>query len=279
MRAPRKSSAWSSRVRFLGSESGRSHRDWYQLTADYYTLLYKPARDRDAARFLDRLFRRTGGIRDVLDIACGPFTIGLELAKRGYHVVGRDRSEAMVRVARRNLRGLDVTAEVGRADMRSLSLRRRFDAILCLGTAFNYLIDPVDVRRALRGFRGHLRPGGLLVLDLANFDAWIDDSPMNAMVQMDWRARDGTRIAIFAFNEQREGKTIHLARFITVRQRGGAIDLRFDEAPLKVWRKEGLSRELRRAGFRSAEWWGDLKPGTRYIRRKSIRLVSVGVRT
>lgn len=266
-------------MRFLGSEGNRAHRGWYRLTAEYFASLYAPARDRNAAFALDSLFRRTGGIRDLLDVACGTFTIGLELAQQGYHVVGRDVSEDMIRVARRNLRDHDVTADVGRADMRNLRIPHRFDAVLCLGTAFNYLIEPAEVSLALRTFRSHLRPGGLLVLDLANFEAWIDDHPMNVRADVDFRGPDGTRIAVFAFNEQRNRRTIHLARFLTVMQRGKAIDIRFDEAPLKVWRKEPLSNRLRRAGFRSTEWWGDLRPGARYVRRQSLRLVSVAVNT
>lgn len=161
--------------------------------------------------------------------------------------------------------------------MRSLHFGRRFDAIVCLGTAFNYLVDPQDVNRALGGFRQHLRPGGLLVLDLTNFEGWIDD-PKNATTDVDHSYPDGTRIAIFSFNEQRHRKTIHIARFLTVVQRGQRIDLQLDEAPLKVWRKEGLSRQLRRSGFRPTDWWGELKLGARYSRKKSPRLVSIAVR-
>lgn len=227
--------------------------------------------------FLHALFRHVGGIRDVLDVACGTFSIDLGLVRRGYHVVGLDLSEEMVHVARRSLRGRRSGAEVAKGDMRTLELPHRFDAILCLGTAFNYLADPPDARRALRGFRKRLRPGGLLVLDLTNFEAWIDD-PKNARADVDHTYPDGTRIAIFGFNEQRLRKTIHIARFLTVVQRGTRIDLQLDEAPLKVWRKEDLSRQLIRSGFRPTNWWGDLKPGARYSRKKSPRLVSIAVR-
>jgi SAM-dependent methyltransferase len=263
----------------LGSETGRAHRGWYRLIAEHYSSFYAPGRDEKATAFLDRLFRRQGEVRDLLDVACGTFSIGLSLMRRGYRVVGRDLSEHMVRSARMSLRTHLTTADVRQADMRDLRLRQHFDAILCLGTAFNYLAEPTDAGRALRAFRRHLRSGGLLVLDLANFDAWIDDNPVNARAEVDVRARNGTRIAVFGFNEQRPGKAVHIARFLTVMQRGKNIDLRLDEAPLKVWRKEDLSRTLFREGFRPSEWWGDLEIGTRYVRRKSPRLVSVAVRT
>jgi len=266
-------------VRFSGSEAGTAHQAWYRSFATYYASLYDARRDETAVAFLDRLFRRTGRIHDVLDVACGMFSIDLGLIERGYRVVGRDLSEAMIRVARRNLRKSRATADVARGDMRVLTLPQRFDAILCIGTALNYLLTLRDVSRALGTFRRHLRPGGLLVLDLANFDAWIDDNPINARAEVDYRAPDGTRIAVFAFNEQRRRKTVHIARFLTVVQRRNRIDIRFDEAPMRVWRRNDVARRLRVAGFRPVEWWGDLKARSGYVRRKSPRLVSVAVRT
>jgi hypothetical protein len=96
---------------------------------------------------------------------------------------------------------------------------------------------------------------------------------------VDHRAPDGTRIAIFAFNEQERRKKIHQARFLTVIQKGGRIDVRFDETPLRIWGKPELDRALRAAGFRPVEWWGDLGLGAKYERVRSPRMVSVSVRT
>ena len=265
-------------MQFSGSETGTGHQGWYRSLATQYSSLYDARRDGRAAAFLHSLFRRFGGIRELLDVACGTFSIDLPLVERGYRVVGRDLSEQMIRVAKRNLRARRFTADVSQGDMRDLSVPHRFDAILCLGTAFNYLSEPADATRALRAFHRHLRPGGLLVLDLTNFDAWIDQDPVNARAEVDYRARDGTRIAVFAFNEQRRRRTVHVARFLTLVQQGNRIDIRFDEAPMKVWRKDEISRRLRQSGFRPAEVWGDMATGSRYNRKKSLRLVLVAMR-
>jgi len=277
MRAPRKSSGSSSRVRFLGSERGAAHGAWYRTVAKHYGMLFDPAREPNAAEFLDDAFRRHRPVRDVLDVACGTFEIDVGLLRRGYRIVGRDLSDAMLWVARRNLRKLGLKADLGRADMRTLRMNRTFDAVLCLGTAFNYLVDPADVRRALGRFHDLVKGGGLLVLDLTNFEHFLDN-PMNVRAEVDHRAPNGTRIAIFAMNEQNRANTVHVARFFTVVERGDRIDIRFDEAPLKVWRKEGIARALRQYGFRPVEWWGDLRRGARYERKRSARLVVVAVR-
>src|SRR5207247_410462 len=112
---------------------GTAHARWYRIIAEHYDRLYDPRRVTRASAFLRYLFHRHAIGRDVLDVACGTFAIDLPLVKRGYQVVGRDRSEAMIRVARRNLQTAGVTADVDRAEMQSLHLGRRFDALLCLG--------------------------------------------------------------------------------------------------------------------------------------------------
>ena len=275
MRGRRRSSGSSSRVRFSGATSGAAHGEWYRTIADHYDGLVNPVSRERTVDFLDRLFRRHRVARAV-DVACGTFAIDLRLAKRGYEIAGRDLSPSLIRVARRSVRDAGHRADIAVGDMRTLRMDKKFDAVLCLGTAFNYLVEPGEVHRALRAFRGLLRPGGLLVLDLTNFDAFIDH-PMNVLVQTDYRAPDGTRVGIFAFNEQNSSKTVHLARFLTLVQSGRAIDIAFDEAPLKVWRKEGITRALSSEGFRPVEWKGDLRIGAPYHRGKSSRLVVVAV--
>lgn len=277
MKARRKSSGSSSHVRFLGSERGRAHQAWFRLLADYYGRINGPDRVRSAYPFLHDLFRRRGPVTSVLDVACGTFALDLPLAERGYEVVGRDLSEAMLAVARRNLRAAGLTAHIAQGDMRSLRLGRTFDAVLCLGTAFNYLTEPGDARKTLRTARLHLRPGGLLVLDLTNF-ASFGANPRNVRAETDYRDPDGTRIAIYAFNEQDRAKQIHTARFLTLVHRGDQIQLSFDESPLRMWTKPKLAKALERGGFRPVEWWGRLRLGERYTVRTSPRLVSVSVR-
>lgn len=262
----------------MGSERDRAHRTWYRLLARYYDEIAERNRSAEAAAsFLDARFRRHGGIDDILDVACGTFAIDIHLIRRGYRVAGRDRSPDMLRVASQAMRHAGVRASLGMGDMRNLDLGRTFDAVVCLGTAFNYLATPADVRDGLRVFRRHVRPGGLLVLDATNFDSWIRN-PMNVRAEVDHRAPDGMRIAIFAFNAQDRRRRLHYARFITALERRGRVDLAWSEAPLRIWDRRGLDAALRRSGFRPAEWWGDLRSGARYRPSSSPRLVSLSER-
>jgi SAM-dependent methyltransferase len=277
MKGRPRSSGSSSPVRFWGSERGAGHERWYRAFAVHYDALYVGGRAERAGPFLQDLFRRRGPVADVLDVGCGTFALDLPLLRRGYRIVGRDFSAAMIRVARERLARARRTVDLAVADMRALDLGRNFDAILCLGTAFNYLTSRDDAARALRGFRRHLGPGGLLVLDLTNFAAWIR-RPQNARAEVDYRAPDGTRIAVFGFNDQDTARGIHVARWLTVLSRRGRINVWFDEAPLRIWTRDGIRALLVETGFSPAEWWGDLRLGSRYVPSRSPRLVSVSVR-
>lgn len=121
----------------------------------------------DAAWFA-RLARRTGG--PVLEGACGTGRVAWAIARAGVEVVGFDRSLPMLVRAEAKRASLPPRARnLARfvlGDFRTFDLGRRFPLAIVPFRAFQSLLTPGDQRRALRRFRDHLRPEGLLVLDL-----------------------------------------------------------------------------------------------------------------
>jgi SAM-dependent methyltransferase len=103
----------------------------------------------------------------VLEIGVGTGRLAFCLAAVGLDVVGLDSSRAMLRLLQR--KRAQVGALPGRvrtiaADMRRFALRRRFPLIIVAFRTFLYLLTRADQRRALRCFRRHLAPGGLLAM-------------------------------------------------------------------------------------------------------------------
>lgn len=100
----------------------------------------------------------------LLDAGCGTGTLALELARHGYRVTGIDLSQAMLEVAR----GKDAEGRVEwrRADVTALDLGATFDVVTCVADILNHLEDLAAWSSALRGFARHLRPGGLLFVDV-----------------------------------------------------------------------------------------------------------------
>ncbi|MEU9333700.1 class I SAM-dependent methyltransferase [Streptomyces sp. NPDC048290] len=96
---------------------------------------------------------------DLLDLGCGTGSLALLAAEQGHRVTGVDRSPAMVERARAKLAGRDAAVLVGDAATPPVG-EERYDVVLVRHVLWA-LPDPA---RALRQWRGLLRPGGRLVL-------------------------------------------------------------------------------------------------------------------
>jgi SAM-dependent methyltransferase len=114
----------------------------------------------------------------VLELCCGTGRVLVALAAAGHPTTGVDASEPMLAIARRKLAeaGSSVAerAHLVLADMRQLDLPASFDLALIPTNSFAHLTDRADQLRALERLSAHLRPGGLLALDLFNpSPAWL----------------------------------------------------------------------------------------------------------
>ena len=140
------------------------------MSADDIVALYeRRARDwaGDRARqtvfiekdWLDRFIALVQPGGTVLDLGCGPGRpMAAYLVANGLDVCGVDSSTAMIAMARENL----LSREFIVADMRTLSLGRRFSGILAWDSFFH--LAPDAQRRMFPIFRDHAAPGAPLML-------------------------------------------------------------------------------------------------------------------
>ena len=107
--------------------------------------------------------------KTVLDVGCGTGRHALELARRGYTVIGVDLSESLLTQGRKTARteGLAVTFIVG--DARTLGFAARFDLALsiCEGAFSLMETDEMD-RLILENVARVLKPGGKFILTAPN---------------------------------------------------------------------------------------------------------------
>lgn len=120
--------------------------------------------------------------RHILELACGSGRVLIPLACEGYSVVGVDASPHMLALARDKAAraGPEVAARVQlvQDDMRSFELNDRFDLAIIAVKSLAYLTERADQQRALAAVARHLRPGGVLALDLLNpSPAWLLEQP------------------------------------------------------------------------------------------------------
>jgi ubiquinone/menaquinone biosynthesis C-methylase UbiE len=93
----------------------------------------------------------------VLEVAPGPGYLAIELARRGFEVVGLDISRSFVRIATRNAAEAGVAARFEQGDAAHLPFEEAsFDFVVCTA-AFKNFTDPLG---ALDEMHRVLRPGG-----------------------------------------------------------------------------------------------------------------------
>ena len=102
----------------------------------------------------------------VLDLGCGYGRIALPLARAGYHVEGLDVSPNLIEAARATAgaNGLRLDFVVG--SMTSLPYTSMtFDAVICLWSAFNELLEEDDQARAISEMWRVLRSRGFALIE------------------------------------------------------------------------------------------------------------------
>ena len=102
------------------------------------------------ADYLERHFARSAlPIHTVLDLACGTGSLTLELARRGYEMIGVDQSEEMLAQAAEKCRqASEIPPLFLHQSMDKLDLYGTIDACVCCLDSVNYVTSPQKLERA-----------------------------------------------------------------------------------------------------------------------------------
>jgi len=133
-------------------------------SAAFYDAIYSRFKDYESetTRLVAILHRHHPSARTILDVACGTGEHARLLRSRhDFAVDGIDLNPAFVALARNK----SPTGRFVVADMAQFALRSRYDVITCLFSSIGYLQTLDRVRAALRGFRDHLAPAGVLLVE------------------------------------------------------------------------------------------------------------------
>ncbi|NVB79379.1 MAG: methyltransferase domain-containing protein [Kofleriaceae bacterium] len=112
----------------------------------------------------------------VLDLGCGYGRHAMELAARGFHVVGLDLSTPLLVRGGEESHRRGLTINFVRGDMRELDFENQFDAAYCLFSTFGYFDDETN-KKTLQNVAKALKPSGKLLVEILNRDYVIADLP------------------------------------------------------------------------------------------------------
>jgi SAM-dependent methyltransferase len=153
---------------------------FYDAIAEFYPLFYKDWEvqlEREGLTL--RSIFRNKGVQDVLDVGCGPGTQSIPLAKLGFNVIGVDPSPELIKKAHETAEKHDVNVTWLRGDFLSLDslIDEPVDAIICKGNSLPHLLTDEDIEHTIHIFYELLRPGGLVVIGLRDFEMMLEHRP------------------------------------------------------------------------------------------------------
>jgi glycine/sarcosine N-methyltransferase len=224
--------------------------DFYASISAYYDRIFPT--DAKALCFLDS--RVEPGSR-ILDIACGTGGYSLALAERGHRVIGVDLDRAMILSARHKARDADEAPDFRVMDMLCLAenLDPGFDLIFCIGNSLVHLATDEQIGQLLSDCRVLLRPQGVLVLQIINYDRILAQGLTHLPTLRD--------------------EDLEFLRFYEVDPAGGVVIFRTElrvgredeqrvirnQIPLRILGEQPLRRLVRTAGFENLELFGDFE--------------------
>ena len=194
------------------------------------------------------------GPHAVLDCTCGVGTQAVGLAGMGHSVVGTDLSAEAIREARRHADVFGVAAEFEVADVREIGTRleRTFDVVLSIDNSLPHLLAADDLAAAARGMYRRLRPGGLLLISMRDYDRHLQSRPSATQPQV-WQGPAGERVAFQRWDWLTHN--IYRSTLIILDGTGSGWQARaYDGATYRAWTRSEVAALLDDAGFDRVEW-------------------------
>lgn len=218
-----------------------------EIAAELYDKVFTEVRD---LSLILSLAREAGG--PILELACGTGRCILPLIESGFDVVGIDSSQAMLERLRRKT---DAEPDDIRYrstplldDSRTFLIPLRFGMAFIAANSFLHLLTKEDQELFAANVFSHLRPGGLLVIDVFNPDLGRLLKPQASVLE------------VGAYRIGQSRRDIELAEqtmdLITTYHHEEELIASVDWSLRYVFRFE-LEHLLEKAGYTILHLWGD----------------------
>lgn len=238
--------------------------DWWktlfdQKYLDTYLADFTPEKTSQEVDFVVKAATLTSQDR-ILDLACGHGRHSVELAKRGFTVVGLDYSELFIEKAKADAKEAGVNVEFVRGDMKQLLFSGEFDVVLMLFTAFGYF-DRKTNQKVLEEVNGSLKPEGRFLIDVISGEAVIQRFHKDGVKEI------GTNLLKISRTAEMSGKMVDEIEWYDSeeqlihnhREWVDNNEKKQYEYHLRVYTVPQYKAMLSKAGFAFKELWGDFQ--------------------
>lgn len=231
----------------------------YEALAAVYDALGEDIDYRSIADFYEAAFARAGLTPTlVLDLGCGTGKMTVELAGRGYDMIGVDGSAemlsyAMARKYEKNLPSILFLQQ----DMRAFELYGTVGAVVSTLDCINYLTGDGDLDRCFSLVHNYLDPHGIFLFDVNTPYKFKHVFGNNAYILENEDCYCGWQ------NEYDEESGLCRFYLSVFREKEDGTYLRTDEEQTeRCYDFKTLSTALTRAGFTDIACYGDTQFGT-----------------
>jgi 2-polyprenyl-3-methyl-5-hydroxy-6-metoxy-1,4-benzoquinol methylase len=193
----------------------------------------------------------------LLDAGCGTGRYAQELARRGYVVHGIDASPELIAVATHAAGEDRASLSFALGDILALPARR-YDAILCRGV-LNDLVDEEPRTTVFAAFAQALRPAGVLVLDVREWEASAERKAAEPLFRKRVATERGTLTFTSITRVDHEHRTLLLSEQHTLLTDGQEQSSDYAFA-MRCWTRQDLEAALADAGFGRPACFGAYDP-------------------
>ncbi len=191
----------------------------------------------------------------VLDATCGIGTQALPLSAMGYQVTGADFSREAVARARAEADRRHLEIDLVVADLRDLGSLAGgdFDAVISCDNALPHLLTDADLARALTNLRLCIRPSGLLLATIRDYDVLREQQPTGMPISV--HGALGTRHAVGqSWRWSPDAEYVDIELFTLVEEHVDAWTGQSASTRYRALRRATLAQALTGAGFDHPEW-------------------------
>ncbi len=199
----------------------------------------------------------------ILDLACGYGRHSLELAERGYEMVGLDLSMPLLQRALAKAQERSLNVKFIHGDMRELNFSGVFDGCFIWDTSLGYFDDRMNLR-VLQGVQRGLKTGGRILIDVINRDYVVRQTP----TRMWWEGKGCIFLEESEFEYQTS--TLHAKRSYIYEDGTPPLE---QNSYVRLYNVHELRQMLHVAGFKVLEVSGERHHKGYFLGAASRRII------